>query len=592
MKHKKTILMTVISAVSILQFSSIKQINAKAETSDYVDGAFQTWKYQDDCSNLFLGNSIFQINNRTIGLYQSLCLKAPANKSITMAFYINETFNEENFKSARIKAQFTDVNNPDNKMIIDESFTDLYDFAFRQMRDCDFYAFGNVIMLEFYTSDFSDKFIVHGSDKENYFQMDFDFGKDYVAELFYLGEVSDVDQIEADFESIYSPIEIGEYKDTILKYDNSTYSFTTNVTNPIPLNKLLEGFKAFDFSDNEEVSIDYEDVNYLDAIKNKELGKYYINLIASDSNNNISKLQVEVELKDYYAPEIIFPDDQNVIRIPISQCNEIGSTIDLNDFITIVDDYDKNPKITDETKNVTFDSLGSKNFTIKITDFSGNFITKKLNVEFYDDIKPTIEMADYNLNIYPFEYKSAQDIVSKLVTFNDNIKVTQTGIKDDNYTANYKKEGQYSFIVYAYDEEGNYTEQKVNVNVEDNQGPVFIINEYSLSFYTTDEYFSAQNMLNLLIDRNQMAYKKYKVVEYANEVYNENFQKAGEYDVLIACYDEDYNKELILVKLTITDAKTNINFFTQVKNFFTDIFENIKEFFEKAYNTVVSWFKR
>ena len=99
-------------------------------------------------------------------------------------------------------------------------------------------------------------------------------------------------------------------------------------------------------------------------------------------------------------------------------------------------------------------------------------------------------------------------------------------------------------------------------------------------------------MLNLLIDRNQMAYKKYKIVEYANEVYNENFQKAGEYDVLIACYDEDYNKELILVKLTITDAKTNINFFTQVKNFFTDIFENIKEFFEKAYNTVVSWFKR
>ena len=55
-----------------------------------------------------------------IGLYQSLCLKAPTNKSITMAFYISETFTEDNFKSARIKAQFTDVNNPDNKMIIDE----------------------------------------------------------------------------------------------------------------------------------------------------------------------------------------------------------------------------------------------------------------------------------------------------------------------------------------------------------------------------------------------------------------------------------------------------------------------------------------
>ena len=213
-------------------------------------------------------------------------------------------------------------------------------------------------------------------------------------------------------------------------------------------------------------------------------------------------------------------------------------------------------------------------------------------MEFYDDIKPTIEMENTNLTIYPFEYKSAQDIVNKLVTFSDNIKVTQTGIKDDNYTANYKKEGKYSFIVYACDEEGNYTEQKVNVSVEDNQGPVFIINEYFLSSYTTDEYLSAQNMLNLLINSNQMTYKKYKVVEYANEVYNENFQKAGEYDVLIACYDEDYNKELILVKLTITEAKNNTNFFTQVKNFFTDIFENIKEFFEKAYNTVVSWFKR
>lgn len=592
MKHKKTILMTVISAVSILQFSSIKEINAKAETSDYVDGVFQTWKYQDDCSNLFLGNSIFHINNRTIGLHQSLCLNAPTNKSITMAFYISETFTEDNFKSARIKAQFTDVNNPNNKMIIDESFTDLYDFSFRQMHDCDFYAFDNVIMLEFYTSKFTDKFIIHGSDKDNYFQMEFDFGKDYVTELFYLGEVNNVDRIEADFESIYSSIEIGEYKDSIIKYDNNTYSFTTNVTNPIPLNKLLEGFKAFDFSDNEEVSINYEDVNYLEAIEAKELGKYYINLIATDSNNNTSKLQVEVVLKDYYAPQIVYPDNQNVIRIPISQCNEIGSSIDLNDYITIIDDYDKTPKITDETKTVTFDSLGSKNCTIKITDSSGNYITKKVNVEFYDDIKPTIEMENTNLTIYPFEYKSAQDIVNKLVTFSDNIKVTQTGIKDDNYTANYKKEGKYSFVVYACDEEGNYTEQKVNVSVEDNQGPVFIVNEYSLHSYTTDEYLSAQNMLNLLINSNQMTYKKYKVVEYANEVYNENFQKAGEYDVLIACYDEDYNKELILVKLTITEAKNNTNFFTQVKNFFTNIFENIKEFFEKAYNTVVSWFKR
>ena len=136
------------------------------------------------------------------------------------------------------------------------------------------------------------------------------------------------------------------------------------------------------------------------------------------------------------------------------------------------------------------------------------------------------------------------------------------------------------------------TSKTINIVVEDHQGPVFFIYDANLSLYTSDSYISAGEMYNLLVRNNQVQYKKYRVIEYANEVYNENYQKVGTYEVVLSCYDEKYQKEYIKVNLNISKDPAKVSFLTKVGKFFNDILSWLRDFFSSVFKNISKWFTK
>ena len=590
MKNKKILPLLVLTLVNILPSANLPPKKVNAEPSDYINGVFQMWKYQDETENYFLGNSIFNLGDSTFALNNSICLNNdPTTNSLMIVLEFDTDLSPIDFNILKISTTIEDPSDPTNTITKNVNYDSLYDLSMDQLYGEDYYAADNTMFIKIETKGFN-QYILNGVDKEKFFYVDIDTDTPIKITRFLMDTTKDCDGYYKSYK--FKPHLVGDYiHSSKVYYSNDSYSFKSNISNPFTLEDLLSKIKAFDYGDNTQVTLNYEDFGYLDAIRNKKLGTYKVNIIAKDSNKNTSVLELSITLVDIIKPTINSIDGVQKIRIPVSECGDLGSSIDLNKYVSISDDYDTNLKLSKNTNSIIYNGLTSKSVSLQTSDSSGNTTTETFLVEFYDDIAPTIS-GETSLVVYPYEYKSAEDIVNKLFEISDNHLIKNSGIKNDTFTENYKNIGDYSFIIYAEDYEGNLTESTINVEVKDTEGPVFFINEVYLSLDTNNAYLSAPEMINLLIKNNQIKQKDYKIIEYVNETYNDNYQNPGEYDIVIACYDQDYHKELINVKLSITKAKAqNTSFFGKIGGFFANIFSKIGDFFYWLWQMIVSWFK-
>ena len=594
MKRKKLIPLLSLTVVNILHLGSLGLVKeAYAATNDYVDNVYQMCNYQKNTHNLFLGNSIFNLDRNTIGLYNSICLNKPTSKYLSIAFKLNHNLFDLDIRNITLNLCLTNKNNPNQKYVFNESFRDLQEFDFIQDESLDVCISNNLIVLSLYIEDqLGDHFILQGVDKDNYLYLNIQAQEEIHVEEFLLIDYEGADSLVQNYQNLYSKPERGDYQNTSIKYNNQSLLLTCDVNNPLSIETILSSVKAYDYQDNSEVEVTYSDISYQQGIDQKKLGTYYLDLIAKDSKNNISTLKVEISLKDLYAPTINLINEGNLLRIPLSTCNEVGTQIDLNNYVIIADDYESNIHLTSDSTYFIYQDLNQKDVTLRAKDSSGNIGSKHIKVQIYDDIYPTITCQEEVISLRPYQYTSAEEIIKDYLTIEDNIKVKSTTISNDTFTSNYKKVGNYSFDVNVSDEEGNITSKTINVVVEDHQGPVFFIYDANLSLYTSDSYISAGEMYNLLIRNNQVQYKKYRVIEYANEVYNENYQKVGTYEVVLSCYDEKYQKEYIKVNLNISKDPSKVSFLTKVGKFFNDIFSWLRDFFNSAFKNISKWFTK
>ena len=593
MKTKTKLTLLTLSLVNILHFSMFAKTNyAFADSSNYENNVFQMCEYQDQTNNLFLGDSIFNLDDKTIGLHNSICLNQPSTNHLSIALKYNVNIFNLNINKFTINLAFTNKDDPSNTLKLNEVFSDWRDFDYYSNSTLDILIQGKYLILTIDTSSLGDHFIFHGVDKDDYFFINIDSPTDLYVEEFLLIDYKNSNSLMTNYQNLYTKPERGNYQNTSIKHHNQTLSLVCDVNNPISIDELLNSVKAYDYSDNSEVEVTYNDISYLDAIDRKELGKYYLNLLATDSKNNTSVLKVEISLEDLYAPMINLLQEGDRIEIPISSCLTLGEKIDLNNYVIITDNYEQNLKLTNETQYFIYEDLQYKNVILSVVDSSGNRIDKAVNVRVYDDIYPTITSKEENIIVRPYQYKSADEIIDEYLTIQDNINVESINITNDTFSNNYKYVGSYSFEVSASDEEGNITTKTINVKVEDYQGPVFFIYEANLTLTSTNEYISATQMYNMLVKENKIKNKQYKVVEYANDVYNKNYKKEGTYQVYLACYDEDYQKEYIKVNLNITKGISKTNFFTKIGKFFENLFKTIEKFFSNIINKVVNWFKK
>lgn len=257
--------------------------------------------------------------------------------------------------------------------------------------------------------------------------------------------------------------EIIEIKDTNLKdlKLNSLFNYIDNYDQYV--NILYEYYTI----ENEQL-LSYEQfINYLTT---NQMTKFKV--YAADSSGNTSeKLEYIIKIKDT-TPPIITTDEKIEIMV--------GTKFNLNDYITITDNYDPNPSFTTtyyyEDQTECFDIENAiktgKNLIIKIIGFDkeNNFSKEKIvKLNVIDNVSPEIIITSNELEdkfIKNFDYLNHFE-------FNDNVsqnlKITfifgtdqVDNIKNNNeinkkFQELLSKNLQINFAIQVKDETGNAT---------------------------------------------------------------------------------------------------------------------------------------
>ena len=112
-------------------------------------------------------------------------------------------------------------------------------------------------------------------------------------------------------------------------------------------------------------------------------------------------------------------------------------------------------------------------FLVYVGDTAGNYSFLEINVFINDVTAPYFHVS--NVTSYDIGYKETFDLttfVSSLVVYDNYDDSVELNIITDNYTANKTVLGEYTVIVRATDDTGNFSEKTFYIEVVDNVKPV------------------------------------------------------------------------------------------------------------------------
>ena len=125
-----------------------------------------------------------------------------------------------------------------------------------------------------------------------------------------------------------------------------------------------------------------EDINVIINVDTLEevVSDYYINFIAIDENNNKTKKQILVKLREFIGPELICDDVINIC---------VGEEIDLYSLVRVVDKYDLDAASRLTIDDGGFDNLALGTYKIKYTCFntSGEYSEKIVTINVFGLMK-------------------------------------------------------------------------------------------------------------------------------------------------------------------------------------------------------------
>jgi hypothetical protein len=575
----------------------------KISTNDEQDGLIIMCNHQKSGVNLLLEDSIYNVNKNKISLKDSYLLNNWENEyhTLTIVLYFNHNFAESNLKRIRLRLLLVDYLDSSKTFSLnfDEDLSGDNEFLREQHEDYSILLSGDHIAISVATYMLGEKFILQGGLESGFL---FELGSDDIPDFKIDKSMLLVDNDHAwdvVYKYPYLAPEYTRYGSSEVYLDGDVYDLTSDIDNPLTLDEIISKVTAYDYGDRSQISTTYVDNGYQNALVNKAIGTYPIIFSATDSSNHTTTLTINIHLSDIKAPTLKikdeFKDENGYLALGVSKCGPKGSVIDLSSYFELSDNYDSNPLFI-ETPKITYSSLGQQVLTVKFVDSSNNSNSEDITVRIFDDICPTIKGKDiWDLSLG--EYASSNELL-KFYSLSDNVEVTSSSITDDTFTGHATELGTYYFTINAKDAEGNLTTKVVTVNVSDEEGPVFFINEISLTLQDDEGYKNASTMLQYLIDNKYLS-PTYQNAEYVTFEYDENYYKPGKYKVIIKCLNQYGNKEYISLNLTINESiKSNTetvikepNFFVKIGTWSVSFFVAIGNIFISIWNHIISWFK-
>lgn len=361
---------------------------------------------------------------------------------------------------------------------------------------------------------------------------------------------------------------IGPYKDKTVIDLSIPYK-----DNQISALDIKNSILAFDKGDYEYKNIDIITDAFTSSYRVLNT-KLPIVFQAYDSLNNKSTITFNITIYDAIPPTITQLDDQ----IEISYKKQITKQEILSHF-KIEDNYTLNVNTQIEGIDLNSDlKLGKHNIIITANDTSNNISRLETSFKIVDDVPPLIKGPSFiNTNISTF--LSKEDILDKFVVEDEIDKDLQIEIIEDNYSNNYNQVGEYLLTLESKDKSGNKVKRNVIINVVDNSGPVFYLNQTDLTMYQGDQ-LNLNNLVKSLVKNEILLSKNYTSVELINSPISEdNKLEVGEFNIVLKCNSDDNQTSFINLKLNVIQKSSKNsnnpfqNFINSIKEFFKNIFK-------------------
>lgn len=189
-----------------------------------------------------------------------------------------------------------------------------------------------------------------------------------------------------------------------------------------------------------------------------------------------ASLELLISSADVLEPDVIAPDfEKNDYVFPSNVDNPLSlSTIlsQIHAFDETDGDLSNSIKLVSTTYDPANLKLGSHDFTVSVTDNSGNIKTATFKVVVYDIVKPTFV---YNVENVSYTRKATREEILNMVSFSDNFSSVTKTLNDDDYGMyenSYATLGNHTFRVIGTDEAGNSATASVVMPVIDDVAPI------------------------------------------------------------------------------------------------------------------------
>jgi hypothetical protein len=375
--------------------------------------------------------------------------------------------------------------------------------------------------------------------------------------------------------SSINPAKIGSYeiiyRISDSSHNESIYKSTfTIVDNRPPTINLIKDIiidvgKPFILEDFIEVKDNYDlnsRIKVLDEfVEYHQLGSYEITIVATDISGNTSMEKFLLSMTDQSPPDLVLKTNPQPITIFTNITEEL-----LRSYILSVNDNYDDISFDDVTITHDIDQMRLGDYHIYYTckDQSNNLVSKILDIEVIDDIKPNVEIVIPLI----FDVFDQEPMIHQHFLITDNYNSIDDLEIKYNTSFDLDKIGKYQISVEVMDKSKNKTVFVTEVLVIDQIPPTITqVSEIIITHFETIDlsiYFDAIDQYDL--NQTHITIDDYQV----------DYQKLGSYDIIVYANDLSQNESQLLTQVHIIDI-TNPSFSLSTQKIYLNLNETIED---------------
>ena len=352
--------------------------------------------------------------------------------------------------------------------------------------------------------------------------------------------------------------------------------YITNVNDPITIDVIKDGLRAFDETDGEVTeSIKIHTDNY--TIYRNSVGTYDVVFSANDRALNFTYFTVYITVVDTTPPTISGTLTRDAYISTLIPLSTITSGVRVGDNYYEPEDIIK--ELVSDNYTANYNKVGTYEVLYRATDGSGNSTTKAVVITVRDDIAPVING--------PFNHKKSSVINTDLSEFVSKYTATdetdgnitdKIQITSDEYTANQRIAGTWKVKLSVTDNAGNTSEVTIYIEVEDKVGPVFYIDTTKIIIDLSSEPVNINAMINQFQASNII--KEDVVIQILEDTYSSNMDKPGTYKLVLGYDDQELAIDIeVMDRLPEFEETVEEGIFKKIANFFVRIWQIVINFF-------------